>query len=278
MLQFKPTPKRYQTGFTLLEVMVAVSMLALSITAMAAINANSFEASNYARGITVATLLARGKMLDLEIELQKDGFGTTEKTFDGEFSKEGFPGVSWRAIARPVDIDITPLVESFFGGELSPDNLPEQMQSFVGALNGEALGADGAVVDESLQETVQGGDVAQLLGGNQTEAMFKQISEVLAESIREISLEIAWGQGLDRETIKFVQYLTTSGRLSANIRRPPSPDDENEDGEGNEDGEDNEDGENGGVGTPGQPGSPGSPGSPGTGGQGSGRGNESDRE
>lgn len=210
-------------GFTLLEVMVAVAMLALAITAMAAINANSFEASNYARGITVATLLARSKMLDLEQEIQKDGFGSNEKTFDGDFSEEGFPGVTWRAVARPVDIDITPLVEGFLGGKISPESLPTQMQTFMGALNGTSVGADGTLPDAALEEQVQGGDLAKLLGGGQVETIFKQISETLGNSIREISLEITWGRGLDEETVKFVQYLTTTGRLSAPAGGSPIP-------------------------------------------------------
>lgn len=204
-------------GFTLLEVMVAVAMLALSLTAMAAINANSFEASNYARGVTVATLLARSKMLDIERELQKDGFGSNDKTFDGDFSEEGFPGVTWRAVARPVDIDITPLVEGFLGGEVNTDSLPGQLQTFMGALNGngtELTETGGVVPDKALEDKVQGGDLAKLLGGGQVETIFKQISETLGNSIREISLEITWGKGYDEESIKFTQYLTTDGRLS----------------------------------------------------------------
>ncbi|MBX2812823.1 MAG: prepilin-type N-terminal cleavage/methylation domain-containing protein [Myxococcales bacterium] len=212
--------KSTKRGFTLLEVMVAVSMLALSITAMAAINANSFGASNYARGVTVATLLGRGKMLDLEIILQKDGFGNNEKTFKGDFKKEGFPSVSWEAVARPVDIDISPLIESFFGGELSSDALPNEMKAFVGALNGESFSADG-LIDDKFQKEVQGGELATMLGGQQMEVMLKQISKTLTESIREISLEITWGKGYDQESIKFVQYLTTTGRLS-NITIPAS--------------------------------------------------------
>ena len=212
----------FSQGFTLLEVMVAVAMLALSITAMAAINANSFQASNYARGVTVATLLARSKMLDIEQELQKDGFGSNEKTFDGDFSDEGFSGVRWQAVARPVEIDITPLVEGFLGGEVTSDDLPEQMKAFVGALNGNPLNSEG-LVDEDLEKQVQGGDIAQALGGEQLEVVFKQISETLANSIREISLEITWGRGYDQETIKFVQYLTTTGRLSGPRGGSPIP-------------------------------------------------------
>lgn len=206
--------KTSRRGFTLLEVMVAVAMLALAITAMAAINANSFEASNYARGVTVATLLARSKMLDLEQEIQKDGFGSNEKTFDGDFSEEGFPGVTWRAVARPVEVDITPLVEGFLGGKISPESLPGQMQTFMGALNGTGVGPDGTLPDAGLEEEVQGGDLAKLLGGGQIEGIFKQISETLGNSIREISLEIIWGKGIDEESVKFVQYLTTTGRLT----------------------------------------------------------------
>lgn len=204
-------------GFTLLEVMVAVSVLALSITAMAAINANSFEASNYARGVTVATLLGRSKMLDIERELQKDGFGSDEQTFDGDFSDEGFPGVTWRAVARPVDIDITPLIESFLGGEIDSENLPQQVQGFLGALNGTPSGDTSALAnDAKYQEAVEGSDIAKLLGGNQLELIFKQVSETLGNSIREITLEIMWGENADEESVKFVQYLTTDGRLSGN--------------------------------------------------------------
>jgi general secretion pathway protein I len=207
---------RTTRGFTLLEVMVAVAMLALSLTAMAAINANSFAASNYARGVTVATFLARSKMLDIELELQEDGFGSDEQTFDGDFSDEGFPGVTWQAVARPVEVDVTPLVESFLGGEVSAESLPNQMQAFLGALNGRSADAasGGSLADTNLQEEVEGGDLAQLLGGGQLELIFKQVSETLGNSIREITLEITWGEGYDEETIKFTQYLTTNGRLS----------------------------------------------------------------
>ena len=47
------------------------------------------------------------------------------------------------------------------------------------------------------------------------ELVFKQVGETLSNSIREITLEIKWGrQGIDEESIKFVQYVTTTGRLS----------------------------------------------------------------
>jgi general secretion pathway protein I len=200
-------------GFTLLEVMVALSILALALVAIAGINANSFEESNYAKHLTVATLLARSKMIDVEEELRKDGFGDDEKSFDGDFSEEGYSSIRWKAVARPVEIDVAQLLGPLLGGEVSSDKLPEEMQAFLGAMNGELP----AVGEEATQyaEQVGGSELKQLLGGEQMEVIFKQVGETLGDSIREISLVIEWGkEGVDYDSVKFVQYVTTTGRLS----------------------------------------------------------------
>jgi general secretion pathway protein I len=202
-------------GFTLLEVMVAISILALALVAIAGINATSFESSNYAKHLTVATLLARSKMIDVEELLRKDGFGSDEQSWDGDFSEEGYPGFKWKAVARPVEVDVGQLLGGFLGGdeEVSSDKLPEEMQAFLGALNGEipAVGEDAT----KYVEQVGGSELSQLLGGEQMELIFKQVGETLGNSIREITLEIEWGrEGIDLEKVKFVQYVTTTGRLT----------------------------------------------------------------
>jgi general secretion pathway protein I len=219
-------------GFTLLEVMIALSILALSLTVVAGINANSFQSSNYARGLTVATLLARSKMLEVEIELQEDGFAQGDVDEDGDFSDEGYPDVDWELYIRPIDVDVTQLVRQFFGGgeEIDLDTLPDQMQAFMGAKEG---------VDPSRLATEGGSapadEVKQLLGGQGLELVFKQVSQTLSDSIREIVLDISWGPEKARETVRFVQYVTTSGRIATptgrsglrgpgNILPPTNPD------------------------------------------------------
>ena len=200
-------------GFTLLEVMVALSILALALVAIAGINANSFESSNYAKHVTVATLLARSKMIDIEEELRKEGFGSDEKSWDGDFTEEGYPGMRWKAVARPVEVNVAQLLGPMLGGEVSSDQLPEEMQGFLGALNGQ-LPTDSEEAAKYAEE-VGGSELKQLMGGEAMEGIFKQIGETLGDSIREITLEIEWGkENVDLEEIKFVQYVTTTGRLS----------------------------------------------------------------
>jgi general secretion pathway protein I len=198
-------------GFTLLEVMIALSILALSLTAIAGINANSFQSSNYARGLTVATLLARSKMLDIEIELQQDGFSEGERKLDGDFSDEGYEEVEWEAIVRPIDVNVGNLVRQFFGDEVNAENLPDQMQAFMGARDG-IRPEDFA--EQTSGEGVPADEIRNLLGGESIELVFKQVSQTLGNSIREIVLDIRWGPEGQQEVVRFVQYVTTIGRIA----------------------------------------------------------------
>lgn len=194
-------------GFSLLEVMVSLAILALALTAIAGVNATAFDESNYAKQVTTATLLARSKMIDIEEKLRKDGFGSDDKEFSGDFEEGGYPGMKWTATCRQVDVDIAQLVGGLFGGDISSDTLPEQMQSFLGALQGTG--------PSDLKDKVAGSDISKMLGGGGLEMIFKQVGDTLGKSIREITLEISWGKkGVDQETIKFIEYVTTSGRLT----------------------------------------------------------------
>lgn len=196
-----------RAGFTLLEVMVALSILALALTAIAGVSASAFESSNYGRRLTVATLLARSKIIDVEEELRKDGFGDDEKEFDGDFEKEGFPSFKWKAVCRPVEVDVYQLLSGLFGGEVDPEALPDQIQGFLGAMKGEG--------PDELVDSVAGSDLAKVLGGGGLELILKQVGDTLSKSIREITLEITWNEGEKfEESVKFVQYVTTTGRLA----------------------------------------------------------------
>ncbi len=197
-------------GFSLLEVMVALAILALALVAVSGINANSFESSNYARSMTIATMLARSKMLDIELEIQKDGFSESEQDFKGNFSEEGYESMRWRATVRPIEVDVSQLLGPLLGGdtEIAGDQLPGQLSSMIAGLNGSSI----EEVADAPQEL---GQVQELLNNGGMELVFKQVGETLSRSIREITLEIEWGrENIDLESIKFVQYVTTTGRLS----------------------------------------------------------------
>ncbi len=66
-------PGRRESGFTLLEVMIAVAILAIGMTAIFASEVQSIDAGTTAQGYNIATLLARCKMGEIEEEIANQG-------------------------------------------------------------------------------------------------------------------------------------------------------------------------------------------------------------
>lgn len=103
-----PAPRvavpRATSGFTLLEVMVAVAILSMSLTSLLSSQMAAMRATRYARGVSVAAFLAEGKLLDIEVELQIDGWGSDDKKFEGDFSDEGWPDIRYECLVDFIEV------------------------------------------------------------------------------------------------------------------------------------------------------------------------------
>ena len=106
-----------RSGFTLLEVVVAIGILAISLVAIFEMQGGNIETAMRTRDITVATLLARSKMIDIERELFEEGFGDFEESMSGTFEEEGWPEFSWEAEITKVEM---PIPDSFPGADENP--------------------------------------------------------------------------------------------------------------------------------------------------------------
>jgi general secretion pathway protein I len=94
----------YRRGFTLLEVMMAVAILGLCLTAILSAQAGAFANATFARNISIATTLQRCKMTELEEYLKRNGFQELDEADSGPCCDEqDSPGMrcSWR-IEKPV--------------------------------------------------------------------------------------------------------------------------------------------------------------------------------
>lgn len=77
------SPRARAEGFTLLEVLVAVAILGLGLTAILSAQAGSFASAAHARNVSVATGLLRCKMSEVEEHLYREGFQETDETGSG---------------------------------------------------------------------------------------------------------------------------------------------------------------------------------------------------
>src|SRR5271170_4810169 len=78
-----PNPRRRRGGFTLLEVLVAVAILGLGLTAILSAQAGAFASAAHARNLSLATGLLRCKMSEVEEHLYREGFQETDETGEG---------------------------------------------------------------------------------------------------------------------------------------------------------------------------------------------------
>ena len=130
-------------GFTLLEVMVALAVLAGSLMAVADLSGNALRNFGYARDLSVATLLARGKMAELEEKYEDVGFTDFDQTEEGTFADQGQPGMRWKLELQKPTSDLTPekILGAFLGGGDGDVGTQEMLGKLLGGAGAEPAAA-----------------------------------------------------------------------------------------------------------------------------------------
>lgn len=98
--------RKNSSGFTLLEVMVAVAILAISLSVLLSFQGNTLLVSGRQENITIATMLARQKMVEIELELEE---GMRKGEFPDDRSDEAvfdppFEDYRWKMSVKKVEL------------------------------------------------------------------------------------------------------------------------------------------------------------------------------
>lgn len=209
-------------AFTLLEVVVALSILAVSLVAVLDINSNAVYSHVYAKKLTVATLLARSKMTDLEQKLYDEPLPVDDDEDAGDFSAEGWPGFKWRAkIIVPKTNGLSPeqLFGALFGipmgmgdgksggGGADPTMM---LQTMMGGGNVDPSKLAGA---GAAAQGAAGGGLMGMLGpmAGMAQQQFTQMVEQLQKTVREVHLTVTWKEGKITESIDLVTHVVSIG-------------------------------------------------------------------
>ena len=152
-------------GFTLLEVLIAMAILAIAMTVLVGTQSRSVVQTNHAQMLVIVSGLARDQMYAIETQLQTDGFVLDTQRERGNFRDAGFPDIRWEARIEPID--------------MQPEDLATQLQGqlFGGTEDGGALSGSTAVSQQ----------LPQMLGF--LPMMLQQLSE---QRIRQVFLRVSW--------------------------------------------------------------------------------------
>ena len=218
--------RRKGAGFTLLEVMISLAILAVSLVAISGLNGGAVAMEAYSRRATEATLLLRGKMNDIEDQLHKDGFSDFDDDKRGTFEDEGAPGFAWRAeILKPdVQLDpgqllgmlgVGPQGKSPDAGTSTANPLSQGLAAAATAMGGPTGGMSGAAA-------LAGGPAGGLL-----QAQATGFIETLKRSVRELRVTVSWRDGKEERSVSASQELVilpeSVGKAGQVQVQPPQP-------------------------------------------------------
>jgi general secretion pathway protein I len=196
--------RRLLAGFTLLEVMISLGILAVALMAIGDLNGGAVRMHAYSKRLTVAVQLARGKLLDVQELLRKDGLSDFSKEYHGTFEDEGWPEFKWRAQVIKPDFDVDPMTAiDRLGGSLGLDSMPGGVSGALGnlggAIPGMPAGGGGGAAGGALSAL---GPMAGLV-----DAQVKQFSETIKNSVRELKLTVSWKAGSTEESFDVVEHI-----------------------------------------------------------------------
>ena len=184
--------KATRSGFTLLEVLLALSILATSMTILMGTVATSNQQALYANRLTQVSQLARSKMIDVENEVRQDGFTDNITSMSGDFSEQGAPDVSWEAEIQPVEI---------------PEGVK---QDLMGRVNSQLFG--GAKQQGSLQGNAAFSSKLPALMG-----CIPQMINRLGKKVRRVVLIVRFPYGQRTQKLTLSQYIIDQSNAEYNL-------------------------------------------------------------
>ena len=190
------------TGFTIMEVMVAIMILAVSVVSIFGAQFTAVASTEYSKHITQAINLAECRMSEIELEvLTDDGFklGNVESSGDCCEAMDdediGDYECSWEIKV----VEIPDLTEMLMGG---------------GADAGEGLlGGMGMDLETSSLNESNPADDMGFLGA--LESFAPMLSDILSEGIRRVTVTVHWKQGEREPEYTLSQFIVhpTEGSL-----------------------------------------------------------------
>ncbi len=179
--------RRTQAGFSLLEILVSLAILAMALVVLSRIVTGNVVAANHARMVTAATFLARSRISMMEQSLAEYGFAEMDGEDNGNFAAEGFPKFRWYSYVERIEL---------------PANAAQKVQ------------------DTANKQTLSNNPMEVLSGfmGGFMSTLMEPIRLGLQESVRKMTVTVIWDEaGKPEQSFEVVAFLTDPARLETAV-------------------------------------------------------------
>lgn len=193
-LQSRSPSKR---GFNLIEITIALAILVLALSILVENQGFAAYMTRDAERIRIATMLAEEKLIEAQLQLELDGWTTSDVDKDGDF--DNFGSEEFRGSG--VNLDYDDLLDDYkwaYTVRKIEMNMPADMGSMT-----EDLMGSGYFGDQSQNEDVQNNQMDLGDIGISSD----MITEYLSDYIREVRVMVWWSEDHE-ETGDYVEILT----------------------------------------------------------------------
>ena len=199
----RTSPGARSAGFTLLEVMLALAILGMSLSVLIRSQQLSVRAANRSKLMSVAVMLARYTMVEVEDKLFEDGFSDFDQEETGDYEEEGFKRYSFKLKVDKVEL---------------PTNV--NADSLSGMLGGGSSDSSGTTSTSSSSSSST--SPVKSMGSAILSKQFELVKNVLEQAIRRVQVKVEWKEGKHMRHVAVVGYFTdprkvdmaASGQLS----------------------------------------------------------------
>jgi general secretion pathway protein I len=211
MQAHKKIVRSRQAGFTLLEMMAALAILALALVGLIDATTRAIRAENHAKMVTAATQLARMRLVELEDEIADKGFTddslSTPKC--DTFEDKGFKRFKGCVLIDKVTLPNTDQVQNMVSKAL------EAKQQLGG---GDSQAAAAASSSSSSAGGGAGGPMGA--GAGFLSSQFGIVKDVLEQGIRRANVRVLWDEMGREQSVEIYEYLTDPRRVDQSIQMP----------------------------------------------------------
>jgi general secretion pathway protein I len=191
--------RRRDGGFTLLEVMVALAILAGALVLVGTGIAQNVRQANHSRQLRFAALLMRQRMAQVENDLYQNGFSDFADEDTGNFADVGFPQFRWVVRADKVELPADLAASASEASRKLAD-----ATSALGQSNNANTKALTQAADSSMMSTL-----LSSFGG-----VIEQVRMAMEDSVRRVTTTVLWTERPREEKLEVTAYFVDTTRMT----------------------------------------------------------------